>query len=205
MSGVLLIVAAPSGAGKSTPVNALLAAEVDLQLSISYTTRPPRPGESEGEHYHFIDRAAFDRMVRQGAFLEHADVFGHGYGTARAPIDQALAAGRDVILEIDWQGARQVREHMPESASVFILPPSRAELERRLRARGTDNDTAIAKRLAGSREEITHAVEFDYLLVNDVFDEALADLRAILRAERRHGSRARRHCAVILDDLLKSR
>ena len=204
MSGVLLIVAAPSGAGKSTLVNALLASEPALQLSISHTTRAPRPGEGEGRHYHFIDRAEYDRMVAAAAFLEHAEVFGNGYGTARAPIEQALAAGRDVVLEIDWQGARQVRACMPEAVSIFILPPSRAELERRLRARATDSAEAIARRLADSRGEIAHALEFDYLLVNDRFGPALDDLRAVLRAERLRRAHVRALHTALLDELLRS-
>jgi guanylate kinase len=204
MSGVLLIVAAPSGAGKSTLVNALLAREPGMQLSISHTTRAPRPGEGEGRHYHFVARAEFDASVAAGEFLEHAEVHGNGYGTARAPIAQALAARRDVILEIDWQGARQVRASMPEAVSVFILPPSRVELERRLRARATDSAETIARRLAGSREEMLHALEFDYLLVNDRFEQALDDLRAIVRAEHLRTAHARQLHAVLLQDLLKS-
>ncbi len=204
MSGVLLAVAAPSGAGKSTLVNALLAAEPTLELSISHTTRAPRPGEGEGRHYHFVDRARFDAMVAADAFIEHAEVFGNGYGTARAPVEQALAQGRDVILEIDWQGVRQVRARMPQLASVFILPPSRAELERRLRARATDSAATIARRLAGSREEMAHALEFDYLLVNDRFEQALAELRAIVLAERRRSVRARLQHAALLTELLGS-
>ena len=204
MSGVLLIVAAPSGAGKSTLVNALLERETDMQLSISHTTRAPRPGEGEGRHYHFVSRAEFDASVGADAFLEHAEVHGNGYGTARAPIMAALDAGRGVILEIDWQGARQVRARMPEAASVFILPPSRAELERRLRARATDSADIIARRLAGSREEMLHATEFDYLVVNDRFEQALDDLRAIVRAERLRSLRARRLHADLLHELLES-
>lgn len=204
MSGVLLIVAAPSGAGKSTLVNALLARETDMQLSISHTTRAPRPGESEGRHYHFVSRAEFDASVGADAFLEHAEVHGNGYGTARAPIMATLDAGRGVILEIDWQGARQVRARMPEAASVFILPPSRAELERRLRARATDSAEAIARRLADSRGEIAHALEFDYLLVNDRFGPALDDLRAVLRAERLRRAHVRALHAALLDELLRS-
>lgn len=202
MSGVLLIVAAPSGAGKSTLVNALLAAEPSMQLSISHTTRTPRPGEGEGRHYHFVDRAAFDRLVATDAFLEHAEVHGNGYGTARGHVAEALESGRDVILEIDWQGARQVRERMPGVVSVFILPPSRAELERRLRARATDSEATIARRLAGSREEMAHALEFDYLVVNDRFEQALDDLRAIVHAERRRSVRAQVVHAGLLQELL---
>lgn len=202
MSGVLLIVAAPSGAGKSTLVNALLASEPAMQLSISHTTRAPRPGEGEGRHYHFVDRTGFDRLVDADAFLEHAEVHGNGYGTSRAHVVEALDAGRDVILEIDWQGARQVRARMTGVVSVFILPPSRTELERRLRARATDSDATIARRLAGSREEMAHALEFDYLVVNDRFEQALDDLRAIVHAERRRTARAGRVHAALLQDLL---
>ncbi|TAN02058.1 MAG: guanylate kinase [Rhodanobacteraceae bacterium] len=185
--GTLFIVAAPSGAGKSTLVNALLAREPDLSLSISHTTRAPRPGDVDGVQYHFVDRATFDRMVAHGDFLEHADVFGNCYGTSRSAVEPLLREGRDVLLEIDWQGAAQVRRAMPECVSIFILPPSRAELERRLRARGTDSEVTIERRLAASREEISHAGEFDCIVVNDRFDDAVAALQAIV-----HGARAGR-------------
>lgn len=196
--GKLFIVAAPSGAGKSTLVNALLAREPGIALSISHTTRAPRPGDVDGVQYHFVDRAAFEAMVAHGDFLEHADVFGNFYGTSRGAVEHTLASGRDVLLEIDWQGAEQVRRAMPECVSIFILPPSRAELERRLRARGTDSETTIEKRLAASREEIAHAGEFDCVVVNDGFEEAVATLQAIV-----HDARAgrplpsERHAALI--------
>lgn len=183
-SGTLFIVAAPSGAGKSTLVNALLAREPGIVLSISHTTRPPRPGDLDGKHYHFIDRPAFEAMIARGEFLEYAEVFGNLYGTSRAAVQRQLAAGRDVLLEIDWQGARQVRAVAPDCVSVFILPPSRAELERRLRSRASDDAATIARRLAASREEISHAHEFDCIVVNDVFDDALEQLCAIVRAVR---------------------
>ncbi len=183
-TGTLFIVAAPSGAGKSTLVNALLAREPEITLSISHTTRPRRTGESEGRHYHFVDRAMFQRELAAGQFLEHAEVFGNLYGTSRSAVEPLLARGRDVLLEIDWQGARQVRAAKPDCVSIFILPPSRAELERRLRARATDSESTIARRLAASREEISHAGEFDYIVVNDDFDKALAQLQAIVRAVR---------------------
>ncbi|MBU6478670.1 MAG: guanylate kinase, partial [Xanthomonadaceae bacterium] len=170
MSGHLFIVAAPSGAGKSTLVNALLAREPGIALSISHTTRAPRPGDMDGVQYHFVDRATFERMVAHGDFLEHADVFGNCYGTSRGAVEPILKAGRDVLLEIDWQGAEQVRRAMPECVSIFILPPSRAELERRLRTRATDSEATIEKRLAASREEISHAHAFDCIVVNDHFD-----------------------------------
>lgn len=182
--GLLFIVAAPSGAGKSTLVNALLAREPDLALSISHTTRAPRPGDVDGVQYHFVDRATFEAMVAHGDFLEHADVFGNFYGTSRNAVVPILATGRDVLLEIDWQGAEQVRSAMPACVSIFILPPSRAELERRLRARGTDSETTIEKRLAASREEIAHAGEFDCIVVNDGFAEAVAALQGVVHAAR---------------------
>ena len=183
-SGRLFIVAAPSGAGKSTLVNALLAREPGIALSISHTTRAPRPGDVDGVQYHFVDRATFETMVAHGDFLEHADVFGNYYGTSRGPVEPILETGRDVLLEIDWQGAEQVRCAMPECVSIFILPPSRAELERRLRARATDSEATIEKRLAASREEIAHAGEFDCIVVNDHFEDAVASLQSIVDAAR---------------------
>ena len=183
-SGRLFIVAAPSGAGKSTLVNALLAREPGIALSISHTTRSPRPGDVDGVQYHFIDRATFEAMVARGDFLEHAGVFGNYYGTSRGAVEPTLKAGHDVLLEIDWQGAEQVRRAMPECVSIFILPPSRAELGRRLRARATDSEATIEKRLAASREEITHAGEFDCIVVNDRFEDAVAALQAIVHAAR---------------------
>jgi guanylate kinase len=182
--GKLFIVAAPSGAGKSTLVNALLAREPGIALSISHTTRAPRPGDVDGVQYHFVDRETFERMVAHGDFLEHADVFGNYYGTSRGAVEPTLKVGRDVLLEIDWQGAEQVRRAMPECVSIFILPPSRAELERRLRARATDSEATIEKRLAASREEIAHAGEFDRIVVNDRFEEAVSALQAIVHAAR---------------------
>ncbi|HEX7111837.1 MAG TPA: guanylate kinase [Mizugakiibacter sp.] len=202
--GTLFIVAAPSGAGKSTLVNALLAREPDISLSISYTDRAPRPGESDGKHYHFVDRATFDAMAAAGDFFEYADVHGDRKGTARTAVEPLLAAGRDVLLEIDWQGARTVRAAKPDCVTIFILPPSRVELERRLRARATDSEATIARRLANSREEISHAPEFDYILVNDRFEDALADLQAIVRATRlRQPLQGARHAALI-EELLKA-
>ncbi|MGN6518853.1 MAG: guanylate kinase [Dokdonella sp.] len=204
MSGCLYIVAAPSGAGKSSLVNALLEREPGIALSISHTTRPPRPNDRDGEHYHFVNRGVFERMVADGLFLEHAEVFGNGYGTSRAAVEPLLAQGRDVLLEIDWQGARQVRAAMPGCVSVFILPPSRAELERRLRNRASDDAPTIARRLAESRDEVAHAGDFDYIVVNDQFADALADLRAIVACQRlRREAQAVRHAALIAD-LLKA-
>lgn len=200
MSATLFIVAAPSGAGKSTLVNALLVREPGVVLSISHTTRPPRPGEQYGRHYYFLERAEFEREVAEGIFLEHAEVHGNLYGTSRTTVQELLGQGRDVLLEIDWQGARQIRRSMPDCVSVFILPPSRAELERRLRGRGSDSAEVIERRLRNSRGEIAHAHEFDYILVNDVFDEALAGLQAIVRAVRlRSALQWRRHEALIAE------
>ena len=203
MSGTLYIVAAPSGAGKSSLVNALLEREPGIVLSISHTTRPPRPGDVHGQHYHFVNRGVFERLVADDAFIEHAEVFGNLYGTSRADVEPLLAAGRDVLLEIDWQGARQVWKAYPECVSVFILPPSREELERRLRTRAADNPATIVRRLAESRDEIAHADDFDFIVVNDQFADALADLRAIVTSRRlRSEVQYVRHAALI-EDLLK--
>jgi len=204
MSGVLYIVAAPSGAGKTSLVNALLEREPSISLSVSYTSRLPRPGEIDGKHYHFVSREVFERMAAAGMFYEYANVHGDYKGTARTAVEPLLAQGNDVLLEIDWQGARQVRAACPGSVSVFILPPSRAELERRLRSRASDDAMAIARRLADSRVEISHAGDFDYVVVNDQFADALGDLRAIVACQRlRQPVQAQRH-AALLADLLKA-
>ncbi|GAB2564556.1 guanylate kinase [Dyella jejuensis] len=198
MVGTLFIVAAPSGAGKSTLVNALLAREPDISLSISHTTRPPRPGEEYGRHYYFVERGEFEREVAEDVFLEHAEVHGNFYGTSRRTVQDLLQRGRDVLLEIDWQGAAQIRKAKPDCVSVFILPPSRMELERRLRGRGSDSAEVIERRLRNSRGEIAHAHEFDYIIVNDRFEDALDGLQAIVRAVRqRSGLQCRRHEALI--------
>ncbi len=182
--GILFIISAPSGAGKTSLVKALVARDPKLSLSISCTTRPPRVGEQDGVHYHFIDRVRFEQCIGDGDFLEHAEVFGNRYGTREADVRDALATGRDLILEIDWQGARQVRERFDSAVGIFILPPSIAELERRLRGRGTDSDAVIADRMALARDEMAHLDEYTYLVVNDGFEEALAALAAIALAER---------------------
>jgi guanylate kinase len=198
--GTLFVVAAPSGAGKSTLVNALLEREPGISLSISHTTRPPRPGETYGRHYYFVERAEFERQIAGGVFLEHAEVHGNLYGTSRTTVQELLAQGRDVLLEIDWQGAQQIRASKPDCVSVFILPPSRAELERRLRGRGSDAPEVIDRRLRNSRGEIAHAHEFDFILVNDVFETALAGLQAIVRAVRLRGVlQWQRHEALIAE------
>ena len=199
-ANTLFVVAAPSGAGKSTLVNALLEREPTISLSVSHTTRPPRPGEQYGRHYYFTERAEFEREIAEGIFLEHAVVHGNLYGTSRDKVDALLGQGRDVLLEIDWQGAAQIRRSKPDCVSVFILPPSRAELERRLRGRGSDAPEVIERRLANSRGEIAHAHEFDYILVNDRFEDALDELQAIVRAVRLRGPlQCRRHAALIAE------
>jgi guanylate kinase len=184
MHGLLFIVTAPSGAGKSTLVNKLLEDDPTLALSISYTTRAPRPGELDGREYHFVDRAAFNRMRDAGEFLESAEVHGNFYATSQKQIAAQQAAGRDVVLEIDWQGAAQVRRLFTEAIGIFILPPSLAELERRLRARGQDADETIRRRHAAAEAEMSHAGEFDYVIINNNFEEARRDLAAVVRASR---------------------
>jgi guanylate kinase len=202
--GSLLIVAAPSGAGKTSLVNALLEADARLALSVSHTTRPPRPGERDGEHYHFVDERAFQQLVREDAFAEHALVFGHHYGTHAGFVQDQLQRGLDVILEIDWQGAQQVREAFPECRSVFVLPPSLADLRRRLALRGTDSEDVIHQRMPQARAEISHWREFDYLVVNDHFETALEDLQALLRSLRLTQQRQQVDNAELLAELLGS-
>jgi guanylate kinase len=177
----LFVIAAPSGAGKTSLVRALMEREPSLGFSVSFTTRPRRPTEVDGRDYHFVTPTAFAGMVAADAFLEHAQVFDNAYGTGRAQVEAALAEGRDLILEIDWQGARQVRARLPEAIDVFILPPSRQALEQRLRQRRTDSPEVIARRLADSVTEMSHWNEFRYIVVNDDFDRALGDLQAIVR------------------------
>lgn len=184
MAGNLYIVAAPSGAGKTTLVRRLLAEDSAIRLSISYTTRAPRTGEENGREYHFVDVATFKKMIAQGDFLEWAEVHGNFYGTSKSWISSEMAAGRDVLLEIDWQGAQQVRQHFPQAIGVFILPPSLEVLAQRLRGRGTDAEEVIARRLAAAGEEMRHVGEFDYVIINDDLEQALADLLAVSRATR---------------------
>lgn len=195
--GVLYIVSAPSGAGKTSLVKALLKADPAIHVSVSYTTRPPRPGESEGRDYHFVNRERFEIMLSEGEFLEHAEVYGNFYGTSKGTISRDLNAGRDVLLEIDWQGAEQVRRHFPDAASIFILPPSFAALRTRLAGRGQDSDEVIERRLAAAAHDVAHADAFDYIIVNDDFDHALQDLVAITRSIRLAAARqVRRHAAL---------
>jgi guanylate kinase len=184
--GRLFIVSAPSGAGKTSLTRALVPrlalAGITARISVSYTTRAPRPGEQDGVHYHYVSEARFMEMIQDGAFLEHAQVFGRRYGTGRETTDALLAEGTQVLLDIDWQGARQVKRLRPDAVGIFILPPSREELERRLRGRAQDGDETIAARMAEARSEMQHCDEYDYLIVNDVFAFALDELTAIVRA-----------------------
>jgi len=184
MSGQLFIVSAPSGAGKSSLVRAWLEQDTGIRLSVSYTTRKPRDGEVNGVHYHFTSRESFITMLERGEFLESAEVYGNFYGTSQTWIEAEMVRGQDVLLEIDWQGAAQVRKLIPTTESIFILPPSMTELRHRLEGRATDSQEVIEKRMASAREEISHAQEADYLIINDQFDKALADLLAIGRARR---------------------
>ncbi len=202
-AGVLFVIAAPSGGGKSSMVNALLGREPGIRLSISWTTRPPRPGESEGQHYHFVDEARFRELLDAGEFLEHANVHGNWYATSATWLKSQLAAGQDVLLEIDWQGAEQVRKLIPDSVHVFILPPSLAALNERLIKRGQDSAGVIARRLSGALDEIRHWAEFDYVIINQDFATAVDDLAAIVRAARlasaRQGSRHSRLIAELIE------
>jgi guanylate kinase len=184
--GTLYIVSAPSGAGKSSLISAMLEKNPTyaMKVSVSHTTRGMRPGEEDGVHYHFVEKSEFESLIAQGAFLEYAEVFGNYYGTSRLWIEETLDKGIDVFLDIDWQGARQIREQMPQAKSLFILPPSNSELERRLNVRGQDSDEVIAKRMSEAKSEMSHYNEYDYVIVNDDFDGALVDFKAILRAER---------------------
>jgi guanylate kinase len=185
MKGRLFVITAPSGAGKTSLTRALLAEEPGLKLSTSYTTRPPRPGEQNGREYHFVDEATFLAMRDRGDFLENALVHGNRYGTSNRVIRETLERGQDLILEIDWQGAAQVRKLYPDCVGIFILPPSMEELERRLRSRGQDAEPVIRQRLANARAEMAHAGEFEYRIINKDFDTAKAELAEIIRRERR--------------------
>ena len=201
-SGVLFAVAAPSGGGKSSMVNALLEREPAIRLSISYTTRPPRPGESEGNHYHFIDVPTFLALKAQGEFLEHAFVHGNWYATSATWLKAQVAAGQDVLLEIDWQGAAQVRRLIPDSVHIFILPPSVDALRERLEKRAQDAPAIIAERLEAAREEMRHCGEFDYVIMNQDFARAVDDLSAIVRAARLTAARQQVRHAKALAQLL---
>ena len=200
MAGNLFVVVAPSGAGKTSLVAALLEREKNVHLSISYTTRDPRPGEEHGREYHFVDRATFEKMIEAGDFLEHASVYGNYYGTSKRWIERQLAGNHDVLLEIDWQGARQLRRMFPAVVGIFILPPSLAELRRRLDARGKDAPETIERRMAGAREDISHVLEFEYIIVNESFDSAVADLLAVVRSARLSRSQQSIRLAQLIDE-----
>ena len=202
--GRLFVIAAPSGAGKTSLVRALMEREPALRFSISYTTRPQRPTETHGRDYFFVTGAEFEAMVGRGEFLEHARVFDHRYGTARGQVEASLGAGQDLILEIDWQGAQQIREAMPECVSIFILPPSRAELERRLRSRATDSDEVIRRRLRDAASDMMHWNEFDHVVVNDDFEQALEELLHIVRGSEAARAAVRRPgLGALVDELTR--
>ncbi len=200
--GHLYVIAAPSGGGKTSLLKALIARRPGIEFSVSCTTRNPRPGEADGRDYHFIGRKDFERLADADEFIEHANVFGNLYGTRKSVVEAALAEGRDLILEIDWQGAKQVRERLPEAVQVFILPPSRAELESRLRKRGSDSEDVIARRLQESTLEMSHWSDFDYVIVNRDFDQALAELNAVFDGRGDASRRDRPELAALTRELL---
>ena len=200
--GGLFVVSAPSGAGKTTLVRALTKRDDNVVLSVSHTTRPRRPDEDDGVDYHFVDAAHFRRLSEGGAFLEHACVFGHLYGTAQDSVQRELDAKRDVVLEIDWQGARQVRERLPGSVSIFVIPPSRESLRARLRMRGQDSEETIARRMRDAVSELSHYDEFDYLIINDSVEQAADDLTSIVHAQRLAGPRQAHSHRPLLGRLL---
>lgn len=203
MPGTLYIISAPSGGGKTSLVNALLESVSNLEVSISYTTRPPRPGEKDGVDYHFIDQAEFNHLIQKKSFLEYAIVFGHYYGTSHEWVTKKIEAGINIILEIDWQGAQQIRKKMPESIGIFIIPPSWEVLEKRLHLRAQDKQDVIKKRMADAKAELRHYTEYDYLIMNENFSMALADLNAILRVRRLRCSIQKKELASLLKILLR--
>ena len=203
-SGCLFVVAAPSGGGKSSMVNALLEREPGIRLSVSYTTRPPRPGESEAHHYHFVDVGTFQQLKARGEFLEHAFVHGNWYATSATWLRAQVTAGQDVLLEIDWQGAAQVRRLIPDSVHIFILPPSIEALKERLTKRAQDPPAIIAQRLTSAREEMSHCGEFDYVIMNQDFARAVDDLSVIVRAARLTAPRQQVRHAKALAELLNT-
>ena len=202
-SGTLYIISAPSGAGKTSLVKGLVESIDDIRVSVSHTTRQIRPGEKNGVNYNFVDVPTFEQMVKSDVFLEHAQVFDNYYGTSREWVDQQLREGIDVILEIDWQGAQQVRPRMPGCVSVFILPPSRDELIRRLRGRGQDSEEVIQRRFRDAVTDMGHYTEYDYVVINDDFDEALTDLAAIMRARRQRREVQRGRQGALIASLLQ--
>lgn len=203
LPGTLYIVSAPSGAGKTSLVKALLDALPDIRLSVSHTTRAMRPGEADGVNYHFVDCATFTSLLEHGDFLEHAEVFGNYYGTSQAALERDLAEGHDLILEIDWQGAEQVRRKLPHAQSIFILPPSQAALRQRLDNRGQDSAEVIERRMREAVSEMSHYVEYDYLIINDDFASALEDLKSIFRTRQLRLDRQQRRHDDLLVDLLR--
>ncbi|MCW8874674.1 MAG: guanylate kinase [Gammaproteobacteria bacterium] len=201
-TGTLYIISAPSGAGKTSLVKAMLGELESASVSVSHTTRAMRPGEENGVDYHFVEKPEFEAMVARGDFLEHAQVFDNYYGTSKTGVQAQLAAGEDVILEIDWQGARQVRDWRSGSVSIFVLPPSREALEERLRGRGTDSDAIIQRRMRDAVSEMSHFHEYDYLVINDRFETALVELKAILLAQRQRLARQQARHPDLLEALL---
>ncbi len=202
--GRLYVISAPSGAGKTSLVAALLDADSGIEVSVSHTTRQPRPGEVNGVNYQFVSLEAFEGLIAESGFLEHAKVFDNYYGTSKAWLEQRMAAGQDVILEIDWQGAQQVRELMPETVSIFILPPSKAALRERLQGRAQDSDEVIERRMADATSESSHYHEYDYLVINDQFDQALSDLLTIFKSKRLLSASQSAQHKEILAELLSS-
>ena len=199
------MVAAPSGGGKTSLISALLKKDERVQLSVSYTTRPPRPGEVDSVHYHFVDEDSFQTLIDRKAFLEYASVFDYHYGTSREAVEQQLAAGFDVLLDIDWQGARQIRNSFPSSRSIFVIPPSLDVLRQRLIERGQDNDTVVQRRMRDAQAEISHWDEFDFLIINKKFDEALGELHSIIRSGKLRQPIDQKQYGEILAELLGTR
>lgn len=202
--GRLYVVAAPSGAGKTSLVKALMQREPRIQFSVSYTTRAPRPTEIAGRDYHFVSKQRFTEMVANNEFLEHAQVFDNCYGTGVRAVQEALANGEHLLLEIDWQGARQVRERLPEAQRIFILPPSRESLEQRLKGRSTDSDAVIQRRLKDAAQDLSHWSEFDYVVINDKFEQAIEDLQAIVHGRGNHLIARRPEVVSLAANLVKS-
>jgi guanylate kinase len=201
----LYVVAAPSGGGKTSLIKALLEKDEKISLSVSHTTRPPRPGEVDGVHYHFVDERAFQELLEQNAFLEHARVFDHLYGTGREAVLRQLKMGNDVILDIDWQGARQIRASLPTCSTIFITPPSLELLRQRLTRRGQDSAVTIRRRMRDAQAEISHWGEFDFVIINDEFDHALSDLHSVIRRGRPVRESGKKQNAKILAELLRNR
>ena len=198
--GLLLVISAPSGGGKGTILQELFAQDENLRLSVSATTRGPRPGEEHGKQYYFLSREEFEGLIQEGEMLEHAEYVGNYYGTPRQPVEDWMDQGHDVVLEIEVKGGAQVKQLMPEGVSIFILPPSMKVLEKRLRGRGTEDEETIQKRLAKAREEIPHAKDYDYIVYNDALEDAVSDLRAIIKAEKLKFSRNTNSIERVLED-----